>query len=80
MHREGDDTAVVVLRAKPTDPPAFKRNEDPSPCPQPLFAPRSWGRLISGVALHCLEHRCRCAGCFVILAPLTAPHFDNLLL
>jgi thiamine pyrophosphate-dependent acetolactate synthase large subunit-like protein len=30
--REGDGTAFVLLRVKPTDPPAFKRNMDPSAC------------------------------------------------
>jgi phosphonopyruvate decarboxylase len=30
--REGNGTAFVVLRVKPTDPPAFKRNMDPSAC------------------------------------------------
>jgi thiamine pyrophosphate-dependent acetolactate synthase large subunit-like protein len=30
--REGNGTAFVVLRVKPTDPPAFKRNLDPSVC------------------------------------------------
>jgi phosphonopyruvate decarboxylase len=30
--REGNGTAYVVLRVKPTDPPAFKRNMDPSAC------------------------------------------------
>jgi phosphonopyruvate decarboxylase len=30
--RQGNDTAFVVLRVKPTDPPAFKRNMDPSAC------------------------------------------------
>ena len=30
--REGNGTAFVVLRVKPTDPPAFKRNFDPSAC------------------------------------------------
>ena len=30
--REGNGTAFVVLRVKPTDPPAFKRNMDPSGC------------------------------------------------
>ena len=28
--RQGNGTAFVVLRVKPTDPPAFKRNMDPS--------------------------------------------------
>jgi thiamine pyrophosphate-dependent acetolactate synthase large subunit-like protein len=30
--RQGNGTAFVVLRVKPTDPPAFKRNMDPSVC------------------------------------------------
>ena len=30
--RQGNGTAFVVLRVKPTDPPAFKRNMDPSAC------------------------------------------------
>jgi len=30
--REGNGTAFVVLRLRPTDPPAFKRNMDPSAC------------------------------------------------
>jgi thiamine pyrophosphate-dependent acetolactate synthase large subunit-like protein len=30
--REGNGTAFVLLRVKPTDPPAFKRNMDPSVC------------------------------------------------
>ena len=30
--RQGNGTAFVVLRVKPTDPPAFKRNMDPSGC------------------------------------------------
>src|SRR5437660_8533115 len=30
--REGNGTAFVVLRVKPTDPPAFKRDMDPSAC------------------------------------------------
>jgi Thiamine pyrophosphate enzyme, C-terminal TPP binding domain len=30
--REGNGTAFVVLRVKPTDPPAFKRNLDPAAC------------------------------------------------
>lgn len=30
--REGNGTVFVVLRVKPTDPPAFKRNMDPSGC------------------------------------------------
>jgi phosphonopyruvate decarboxylase len=30
--REGNGTAFVVLRVEPTDPPAFKRNMDPSAC------------------------------------------------
>jgi phosphonopyruvate decarboxylase len=30
--REGNGTAFVVLRVKPTDPPAVKRNMDPSAC------------------------------------------------
>ena len=30
--REGNGTAFVVLRVKPTYPPAFKRNMDPSAC------------------------------------------------
>jgi thiamine pyrophosphate-dependent acetolactate synthase large subunit-like protein len=30
--REGNGTAFVVLRVTPTDPPAFKRNMDPSAC------------------------------------------------
>ncbi len=30
--REGNGTAFVVLRVKPTDPPAYKRNMDPSAC------------------------------------------------
>jgi phosphonopyruvate decarboxylase len=29
---EGNGTVFVVLRVKPTDPPAFKRNMDPSAC------------------------------------------------
>src|SRR5262249_2921798 len=32
MLREGTGTAFVLLRVKPTDPPAFKRNMDPSAC------------------------------------------------
>ena len=32
MLRESNGTAFVVLRVKPTDPPAFKRNMDPSAC------------------------------------------------
>jgi thiamine pyrophosphate-dependent acetolactate synthase large subunit-like protein len=30
--REGNGTAFVLLRAKPTEPPAFKRNMDPAAC------------------------------------------------
>lgn len=30
--REGNGTAFVVLRVKPTDPPAYKRNMDPASC------------------------------------------------
>jgi hypothetical protein len=30
--REGNGTAFVVLRVKPTDPRAFKRNRDPAAC------------------------------------------------
>jgi thiamine pyrophosphate-dependent acetolactate synthase large subunit-like protein len=30
--RAGNGTVFVVLRVKPTDPPAFKRNTDPSGC------------------------------------------------
>jgi phosphonopyruvate decarboxylase len=30
--RAGTGTAFVLLRVKPTDPPAFKRNMDPSAC------------------------------------------------
>ena len=30
--REGNGTAFVLLRVKPTDPPAYKRNMDPSTC------------------------------------------------
>jgi phosphonopyruvate decarboxylase len=30
--REGNGTAFVVLRVKPTDPPAYKRNMDPAFC------------------------------------------------
>jgi phosphonopyruvate decarboxylase len=30
--REGNGTAFVLLRVKPTDPPAVKRNMDPSAC------------------------------------------------
>ncbi|MBV8508346.1 MAG: thiamine pyrophosphate-binding protein [Alphaproteobacteria bacterium] len=30
--REANGTAFVLLRVKPTDPPAFKRNMDPSAC------------------------------------------------
>jgi thiamine pyrophosphate-dependent acetolactate synthase large subunit-like protein len=30
--RQGNGTAFVVLRVKPSDPPAFKRNMDPSAC------------------------------------------------
>lgn len=30
--REGNGTAFVLLRVKPTDPPAYKRNMDPSAC------------------------------------------------
>ena len=30
--REGHGTAFVLLRVKPTDPPAFDRNMDPSAC------------------------------------------------
>ena len=30
--REGNGTVFVLLRVKPTDPPAFKRNMDPSAC------------------------------------------------
>jgi thiamine pyrophosphate-dependent acetolactate synthase large subunit-like protein len=30
--REGNGSAFVVLRVKPTDPPAVKRNMDPSAC------------------------------------------------
>ena len=30
--REGNGTTFVLLRVKPTDPPAFKRNMDPSAC------------------------------------------------
>jgi hypothetical protein len=30
--RDGNGTVFVVLRVKPTDPPAFKRNMDPSGC------------------------------------------------
>ena len=32
MLREGNGAAFVLLRVKPTDPPAFKRNMDPSAC------------------------------------------------
>src|SRR5712672_1833731 len=32
MLRGSNGTAFVVLRVKPTDPPAFKRNMDPSAC------------------------------------------------
>ncbi|HJU16423.1 MAG TPA: thiamine pyrophosphate-dependent enzyme [Stellaceae bacterium] len=30
--REGNGTAFVLLRVKPTDPPPFKRNMDPAAC------------------------------------------------
>jgi thiamine pyrophosphate-dependent acetolactate synthase large subunit-like protein len=30
--REGNGTAFVLLRVKPTDPPSFKRNMDPAAC------------------------------------------------
>ncbi len=30
--REGNGTVFVLLRVKPTDPPAFKRNMDPAAC------------------------------------------------
>jgi phosphonopyruvate decarboxylase len=30
--REGNGTAFVLLRCKPTEPPAYKRNMDPSAC------------------------------------------------
>src|SRR5712675_367380 len=30
--RDGNGTVFIVLRVKPTDPPAFKRNMDPSAC------------------------------------------------
>ena len=30
--REGNGAAFILLRVKPTDPPAFKRNMDPSAC------------------------------------------------
>jgi phosphonopyruvate decarboxylase len=30
--REGNGTAFVLLRVKPTEPPAFKRNLDPAEC------------------------------------------------
>jgi thiamine pyrophosphate-dependent acetolactate synthase large subunit-like protein len=30
--REGNSAAFVLLRVKPTDPPAFKRNMDPAAC------------------------------------------------
>ena len=30
--REGNGTAFVVLRVKPDDPPAYKRNLDPASC------------------------------------------------
>ena len=30
--REGNGTVFVLLRVKPTDPPAFKRNMDPAIC------------------------------------------------
>ncbi len=30
--RDGNGTAFVVLRVKPADPPACKRNLDPSAC------------------------------------------------
>jgi phosphonopyruvate decarboxylase len=30
--RQSNGTAFVVLRVKPSDPPAFKRNMDPSAC------------------------------------------------
>src|SRR6516162_690549 len=30
--RQGNGSAFVVLRVKPTDPPAFRRNMDPSAC------------------------------------------------
>jgi thiamine pyrophosphate-dependent acetolactate synthase large subunit-like protein len=30
--RQGNGAAFVLLRVKPTDPPAFKRNMDPSAC------------------------------------------------
>jgi phosphonopyruvate decarboxylase len=29
---DGNGTVFIVLRVKPTDPPAFKRNMDPSAC------------------------------------------------
>jgi phosphonopyruvate decarboxylase len=81
--RQGNGTAFVVLRVKPTDPPAFERDMEPSAC-RSRFRAALLGplipRVISGVALHRLEHRCRRAGCFVILAPLAAPHLDHLLL
>ena len=32
MLRDGNGTAFVVLRVKPTDPPAYKRNFDPAFC------------------------------------------------
>ena len=32
LPREGNGTAFVVLRVKPTDPPAFKRNMEASAC------------------------------------------------
>src|SRR5258706_7082243 len=34
--RETNGTAFVLLRVKPTDPPAFKRKLDPAPCPTRL--------------------------------------------
>ncbi len=30
--REGNGAAFVLLRVRPTDPPAFRRNMDPSAC------------------------------------------------
>ncbi len=48
--------------------------------PQPLSRGAVGRSLIPGVAFHYIEHRCRCAGCFIILAPFPAPQFDHLLL
>jgi Thiamine pyrophosphate enzyme, C-terminal TPP binding domain len=78
--REGNGTAFVLLRVKPTEPPAFKRNMDPSACRSRFRSALFRRRSIAWVSLHHLEHRRRCAGRLIIFAPLTPLHFDHLLL